>query len=234
MSNIQSGEAVRLGIPVVISGPAGVGKGSVITHFRGDPDYRYSVSATTRAPRPGETDGVSYYFITREHFAHLIRCGEMLEYTEYCGNFYGTPAEPVREALRGGSNVILEVETVGAANIKRAMPECVMIFIFPQTFRQLESQLRKRGTETEEAIIRRLARAKEEIAQVGIYDYVVLNLHDGQGRAAEDVRAVVSAEQLIRSRGGFDYTGPELALLARAREMRAAAVWERLRDGFYK
>ncbi len=182
------------GLLIVISGPAGSGKGTVNAHLLKTGEFAYSVSATTRAPRPGEVDGVNYHFITREEFLSRIDEGKMLEYTEYCGNFYGTPLKEAEEVLASGKHLILEIEVEGAANVKKLYPEAILILLLPPSFAIQEQRLRGRGTETEEKIQNRLARTREEIAIADFYDYVVLN-HDGKDTdAAEDIRAIVRAE----------------------------------------
>jgi len=160
-----------------------------------DGGYRYSVSATTRAPRQGEVDGVNYHFLSREAFEARIAGKEMLEYTEYCGNYYGTPRKEAEEVLASGQNLLLEIEVEGAANVKREYPEAVSIMLLPPSFAVQEKRLRGRGTETEEKIRERLLRAREEILHADEYDYVIYN-HDGKSaEAVEDIRAIVRAER---------------------------------------
>ena len=185
---------MKKGLMIVISGPAGSGKGTVNAHLLHTGDFVYSVSATTRAPRLGEIDGVNYHFISREDFLARIASGDMLEYTEYCGNFYGTPRKEAEEVLASGKNLILEIEVEGARNIKKAYPDAVLIMLLPPSFSVQEYRLRHRGTETEEKIAERLTRTREEIAQADCYDYVVYN-YDGKDReAAEQILAIVQAE----------------------------------------
>ena len=188
-------EARNRGLLVVVSGPAGSGKGTVLTELMRDGGYRYSVSATTRAPRPGEVDGVNYHFLTREAFEARIAAGEMLEYTEYCGNYYGTPKREAEEVLQSGCNLLLEIEVDGAANVKRKYPDAVLIMLLPPSFAVQEQRLRGRGTETEEKILARLAKTREELHHVVEYDYVIYN-HDGRvDEAVADIRAIVRAER---------------------------------------
>ena len=182
------------GLMIVISGPAGSGKGTVNAHLLKTGEIVYSVSATTRAPRPGEVDGVNYHYISREEFLSRIESGDMLEYTEYCGNFYGTPLKEAREVLASGKNLILEIEVEGARNVKAAYPDAVLIMLLPPSFAVQEHRLRSRGTETEEKICERLRRTREEIKQADCYDYVVYNYDGRDVEASEEIRAIVRAE----------------------------------------
>ena len=183
------------GLMIVVSGPAGSGKGTVNAHLIASGDYRFSVSATTRAPRPGEIDGVNYHYITKEEFLARIDSGDMLEYTEYCGNYYGTPKKEAEETLALGKNLLLEIEVEGARNIKAKYPEAVLVLLLPPSHSVQEQRLRSRGTETEDKILLRLARAKEEIAFADCYDYVVYN-HDGRDKeAAQEILSIVAAEK---------------------------------------
>lgn len=184
------------GILLIVSGPAGAGKGTVVkTVVESADDYALSVSATTRAPRVGEENGVHYHFLTREAFEEKIVKGEMLEYAEYVGNYYGTPKDRVVELLEKGINVILEIEVVGAMKVKALMPEAVTILLLPPDFEILEARLRGRGTNTEEDILRRLAKAREEISHFAEYDYVVINQNDGVKEAARQICSIVEAEK---------------------------------------
>ena len=191
---------MKKGLLIVISGPAGSGKGTVNAKLLESPDYAFSVSATTRAPRPGEVDGVNYRFISREEFERRIARGEMLEYTEYCGNYYGTPRKETEQVLESGKNLILEIEVEGAMNVKRLCPEAVLVMLLPPSFREQEARLRGRGTETEEKIRARLERTKEEMNCLSSYDYIVWNNDGESDRCAEDIRAIVRAENCSRVR----------------------------------
>ncbi|MBQ1230292.1 MAG: guanylate kinase [Clostridia bacterium] len=183
------------GLMLVVSGPAGSGKGTVNGRLSKMDGYAFSVSATTRAPRPGEVDGVNYHFISREEFEERIARGDMLEHTSYCGNYYGTPLKEALEVLEEGKNLILEIEVEGAMNVKRLYPEAVLIMLLPPTFAVQEWRLRHRGTETEEVIQRRLARTREELELLGEYDYIVYNRPDCAEDCVEDIRAIVRAER---------------------------------------
>lgn len=183
------------GLLIVISGPAGSGKGTVNSLLLASDSYAYSVSATTRAPRPGEVDGVNYHFISKEEFERRIQNGEMLEYTSYCGNYYGTPLREAIEVMEAGKNLILEIEVEGAQNVKRLYPEAVLIMLLPPSYRVQEARLRGRGTETEEKICERLERTKAELPLISCYDYVVYNYDNGAADCADDIRAIVRAEQ---------------------------------------
>lgn len=181
------------GILFVVSAPAGCGKDTILEKaLAKDINLCYSVSATTRAMRPGETDGISYYFKTREEFEKMIADGELLEHTEYCGNYYGTPKETVEETLEGGKNVVLKIEIEGAANVKRLLPDSVLIFILPPSMQELDRRLHKRGTEDEETIKKRLKQAENEIACADSYDYVIIN--GDLDEAVSDFVSVIKAE----------------------------------------
>ena len=190
------------GIMLVVSGPAGSGKGTVNAMLLKRDDFAFSVSATTRAPRPGEVDGINYHFITKEGFIERINSGDMLEYTEYCGNFYGTPLKEAEEVLRSGKNLILEIEVEGAMNVKRKYPDAVLVLLLPPSYSVQEERLRGRGTETEEKILQRLARAKEEVALADCYDYVVYNYDGKADEAAAHILSIVDAEKRSIKRNG--------------------------------
>ena len=186
---------MKKGLLIVISGPAGSGKGTVNARLLESEAFAYSVSATTRAPREGEVDGKNYHFISTWEFERRIREGEMLEYTNYCGNYYGTPLKEAEEVLESGKNLILEIEVEGALNVKRLYPEAVLIMLLPPSFAVQEARLRGRGTETEEKIRARLSRTREELPEIYHYDYVVYNKDGGVEACADDIRSIVRAEQ---------------------------------------
>ncbi len=183
------------GLLIVVSGPAGSGKGTVNQLLLKTGDFVFSVSATTRAPRPGEVDGVNYHYIAREEFEARIARGELLEHTQYCGNYYGTLRSETDAVLASAKNLLLEIEVEGAMNIKRQYPEAVLIMLLPPSYKVLEARLRGRGTETEEVIRKRMARAREELEYLPRYDYVVYNQEGGVEQAAAEIRAIVTAEK---------------------------------------
>lgn len=184
------------GILLVISGPAGTGKGTVVSNIlaRSD-DFALSVSATTRAPRYNEVDGVQYHFLSRAQFEQKIEDGQMLEYAEYVGNYYGTPRERVMEMLETGTNVILEIEVVGAMKIKKLLPDAVTVLLLPPDFKTLEARLRGRKTNTEEDIQNRMQQAKLEIGNFASYDYIVINEDGASDDAALKIISIVDAER---------------------------------------
>ena len=188
------------GLLIVVSGPAGSGKGTVNSQLVATGDFVFSVSATTRPPRPGEIDGVNYHFIDREEFQRRIDENGFLEYTTYCDNYYGTPLKEALAVLENGKNLILEIECDGAKNVKKIFPEAVLIMLIPPTFSIQEERLRGRATETEEVILKRLEKAKREIEQLDAYDYIVYNYNGGSAVAADDIKAIVRAEKLARHR----------------------------------
>ena len=160
----------------VISGSSGVGKGTVINEFLSKhPEFRLSTSCTTRNKREGETDGINYFFLTKEEFKSCIEKNEFLEWAEFSGNFYGTKKEFVNGCLKRGENIILEIDTKGALKVKQIMPEATLIFIAPPSITELESRLRGRHTETEDAIQKRLASIKLEIENSQYFDFKVVN-----------------------------------------------------------
>ncbi len=189
------------GILIVISGPAGSGKGTVVKILREMiPDIGFSVSATTRAPRPGEEDGVHYYFMSRDDFEESLARGEILEHTVYCGNYYGTLKSEANRVLSQGHDLILEIETDGAMQVKRQFPDAVAVMLLPPDGKTLEARLRGRGTETDDVIRTRLAKAKEELILSEKYDYVVVNENDGAEACAALIAEILRAEHHRPSR----------------------------------
>ena len=168
----------------VYAGASGVGKGTIMKELlKADDKIRLSVSATTRNPREGEVNGREYFFITKEEFDAMVAEDGFLEYAKYCDNYYGTPKKSVDDMLREGYNVFLEIELEGAMNVMRLRPDAVTIFVLPPSMEELERRLRGRGTETDESIEKRLARAKVEIDSAHLYKYNVVN---GELKAAID------------------------------------------------
>lgn len=183
----------KKGKTFVISGPSGVGKSTVLKAlFEGRDDLYFSVSATTRAPRPGEEHGVNYYFIEPEMFHQWITDGEFLEYAEYVGNFYGTPRKYVDEAMAAGKDAILDIEIQGATQVHTLRPEVVRIFIAPPSWEELERRLTARNTDSPEKVQERLLRAKVELKAADQYDYFVIN--DNVENAVAELRAIMLAE----------------------------------------
>jgi len=175
---------------IVISGASGVGKGTVLGHvMKKREDLSFSVSATTRAPRPGEVDGVHYYFITKERFEEMILGGEFLEYDNHAANYYGTPRAQAEEKMEHGS-VLLDIEPNGAKLVRQAMPEAVLIFIMPPSMEELERRLRGRGDTSEEQIKLRMERAVWEMEQRHWYDHVVTN--DVAERCADEILKIIA------------------------------------------
>ena len=164
------------GILTVISGFSGAGKGTLMRKLTRDySNYALSVSMTTRAPRQGEREGKEYFFVDTDTFQERIRQGKMLEYACYCGNYYGTPGDYVQKQLEAGKDVILEIEIQGALQIRKLMPDCLLLFVTPPNAGELRRRLEGRGTEPPEVIARRLARAAEESEGIEAYDYIVIN-----------------------------------------------------------
>ena len=177
----------------VITGPSGVGKGTVIAKLLEDnAALYYSISATTRAPREKERHGEHYFFISKEMFLEKVARGEFLEYAQYVDNYYGTPAESVDTRIAAGVSVVLEIDTQGALQVKKNRPEAVLIFVAAPSFEVLENRLRGRGTEPEETIQRRLREARREYAVGREFDYIVLN--DDVIHAKEQIEAIMTAE----------------------------------------
>lgn len=176
----------------VLSGPSGVGKGTVVAKVRElYPHIWVSVSWTTRAPRPGETDGVEYHFVTRDEFGRMVESGELLEYDEHFGNIYGTPREPVLRHLAAGVPTLLEIDLEGSRQVRAAMPDAQLVFLAPPDREELERRLGGRGTESSDVMAHRLHRAELEMAAAREFDAVIVN--DDVGRAAAELVALIEA-----------------------------------------
>ncbi|MBR2811169.1 MAG: guanylate kinase [Solobacterium sp.] len=185
---------MKKGLCIVISGPSGVGKGTVIKKFIDDPDLNlsYSVSMTTREKREGEQEGVNYYYVSRERFLEAKAEGELLESTEYVGNFYGTPVKEVERLRNLGRNVILEIEVDGCAQVRKKVADAVCIFIVPPSMEELEARIRGRKSEPEEVVQERLAKAAKEMSLTSQYNYVVCN--DDVSLAADIIRTIIKGK----------------------------------------
>ena len=186
------------GMLVIISGPSGAGKGTVVTELIKTGEFSLSISATTRKPRPGEIDGTHYYFYDKETFETMQKKNQLLEWAEFCGNYYGTSRKYVEKQMAEGKNVILEIEVQGALQIKELYPECVLVFLIPPNLEELGRRLIKRGTEDKQTINRRIHRALEEMEFILQYDYIVIN--ETIQKATEDICAIVKAESMKSSR----------------------------------
>lgn len=187
---------MKRGVLIVLSGPSGVGKGTVRKALfeEADIDFQYSISMTTRQPREGEVDGEDYFFVTREEFEARIEQGEMLEYAEYVGNYYGTPKSYIDATLAAGKDVLLEIEVQGAVQVKEKMPEGAYIFLTPPDLKALKDRLIGRGTESMEVINNRVNAAKAEIGMMQRYDYAVVN--DEVPAAVQRIKDIIKVERL--------------------------------------
>ncbi len=190
------------GLLIVVSGPAGSGKGTVTKRMLEQSDeFGFSVSATTRDPRPGEVDGYDYFFITREEFQRKIDNGEMMEYTQFCtGHLYGTLTSEAIRVLESGRDLLLEIEVEGGLNVKRLYPDAILIMLLPPSYTAQEARLRGRATDDEESILSRLERAKMEVGMLDRYDYVVYNEDGKVDECIEKIREIVRVERMAAKR----------------------------------
>ena len=194
----------------VVSGPSGVGKGTICQYIVDNySDFFLSVSATSRAPRSIEQDGVHYYFKTNEEFEDMIKNDELLEYAQYVGKYYGTPKAPCAAHIEKGENVILEIEVQGGMKVKKKAPDTVMIFVVPPSVGELKSRLSGRGTEAGDVIAKRLERAKDELALMDDYDYIVVN--NDVKEAAEQIVGIMHSEAL-KTKHSLKYIKEDLGL----------------------
>lgn len=185
----------KKGILTVISGFSGAGKGTIMKELVSRYPYFLSISATTRSPRTGEEDGVHYFFHTRESFEEMIEKGELIEWAEYVGNYYGTPKKAVEQQLEEGKDVLLEIEMQGGMSVKEQFPDALLIFIAPPSAEELKNRLVGRGTETKEQISNRLARANEEAAYMKAYDFIVVN--DDLDDAVEKIHSIIQNQHCV-------------------------------------
>lgn len=187
---------MKRGVLIVLSGPSGVGKGTVRKALFEEPDidFTYSISMTTRKPRDGEVHGEDYFFVSRDEFEANIRANNMLEYAEYVGNYYGTPKSFIDETLASGHDVFLEIDVQGALQVKEKMPEGAYIFLTPPDLKALKERLQGRGTDAPEVIERRVAAASSEIRMMANYDYAVVN--DEVEAAVDRIKNIVQVERL--------------------------------------
>ncbi len=185
---------MRQGVLIVISGPSGTGKGTVCKELlQQQPQLKYSVSATTRAPRTGETNGVEYFFVDKQEFQTLLAADGMLEHAEVYGNYYGTPRQAVEDSLRNGNDILLEIDIQGALQVKEKFPAALLIFIAPPSLAELSRRINKRGTDSPEVVEERMACAREELAFIPRYDYVIVN--ETVEETVNAIKTVIQAER---------------------------------------
>lgn len=192
------------GILFILSGPSGVGKGTVRKAlFNQDTDLKYSISMTTREKRPGEKEGVDYFYKSKQDFEQLIKENQLLEYAKYVNNYYGTPRAYVEKTLESGHDVFLEIEVQGALQVRENFPEGVFIFLFPPSLEELKNRIVHRGTESQDLVLNRLKEARKEIEMMDKYDYVVVN--DDVALAVKKIQAIIQSEHLKRERIAKQY-----------------------------
>lgn len=211
---------MRKGILLILSGFAGSGKGTIVRELikRYD-NYALSVSATTRAPRPGEEDGREYFFKTREEFENMISRDEFLEHAEYVGNYYGTPRKYVEDMLEEGRDVILEIEMQGALSVKEKCPEAALMFVMPPSVQEVYNRLKKRGTESEEVIMKRMRRGAEEAEGIGKYDFLIIN--DDLEECVNEVHNTVrcAKNSTLRNRDVINRVSEEFDIFLKERDI---------------
>ncbi len=186
------------GVLIIISGPSGSGKGTIVEKLKNNKNYALSISATTREPREYEKEGVHYFFKSKNDFKNMINNDELLEWAEFCGNFYGTPKEYVSKKINEGFNLVLEIDVQGAAKVKDIFTDAVTVFVIPPDKMELKKRLLGRGTEDENTINKRLKRACEEVELIPKYDYVVIN--DSIDNAVKDIESIVKVSKMCAKR----------------------------------
>ena len=215
----------------MVSGPSGTGKGAICDALKAAGKAELSVSMTTRAPRAYETEGESYFFVSRERFREAIEEDGLLEHTEVFGEYYGTPRAPALGRLGAGKDVILEIEVNGAMQVKGGMPDAVLVFILPPSRSELRRRIEGRGTETEEGIVQRLDRAESEIAHIRHYDYYVVN--EDLDKAVSDTADIIRSVALLSAEGPQGALAPEdMAACARASELLVGSKADSLIKGY--
>ncbi|NLM78006.1 MAG: guanylate kinase [Ruminococcaceae bacterium] len=203
-------EAARQGLVICVSGPSGVGKGTIIREVIAQrPQIAHSVSMTTRPPRRGERDGIDYHFSDRATFQHMLENAEILEYDLYCDHYYGTPRRPLEQTIATGRDMIMDITVPGSLAVMNAFPECITVFLLPPSLTVLEQRLIRRGTETEENLRRRLQKAREEIGMADHFQYVVVN--DDLQETAQRILHIIDSEHCRYHR----IAGIEQTILAR-------------------
>lgn len=186
----------------MVSGPSAVGKNTILSKFLTSyPGARYSISATTRRPRPGEQDGRNYYFYSREQFQALLQEGQLLEWAQVYDEYYGTPIAPIQEGLARGEVIVMDLDVQGALAVQRKLPEAVLVFLLPPSLAALKERMQRRGTECPQSVAKRLAAAKQEVASAKEYDYLIVN--EEVSKAVSQLVSIVEAEKLRVLRQGL-------------------------------